>query len=239
MSWVWQHSKAKGTTRLVLLALADHAGADGGDAYPSVGRLAARCGMGERAVQGAIKKLRSLGELEVEPNTGPRGVNRYRIPMTPADPAPPQNVRPADPAPPPRNTCTPPPQESTPPPAGSAPEPSRTAIEPSGNRPSRAAALDGFDEWWEHYPLKKAKGAARAAWGRARKKASVEELVAGAIAYANDPDRKRDYTKHPATWLNAECWTDQANNERQKSKGVTAALRLVERHGSQPRELGA
>ena len=102
-SWVWQHSKAKGAARLVLLALADHAGADGGDAYPSISRLCERCGLSERGVQDALRRLVASGEVVVYPQAGPRGTNRYRIPMTPAESAPhprrmtrrpPQNLHP-------------------------------------------------------------------------------------------------------------------------------------------------
>jgi hypothetical protein len=34
MSWVWDHSRAEGTDRLVLLAIADSAEHDGSDAWP-------------------------------------------------------------------------------------------------------------------------------------------------------------------------------------------------------------
>ncbi len=125
MSWVWEHSRAKGSARLVLLALADHAGADGGDAYPSIRRLSQRCGIGERTVQEALQALVALGEIEVEANAGPRGVNRYRLTM------PPQIPHPADSAP--RNLSQGPPQNTAPAPADSAPEPSRTTLEPSSS----------------------------------------------------------------------------------------------------------
>jgi hypothetical protein len=237
--WVWEHSRSKGTARLVLLALADHAGADGGDAYPSVGRLAIRCGVGKRTVQEALKVLVSLGELVIEPQAGPGGANRYQIAMTPAESAPVRNLHPADPAPTPRDIRTPPMQIAQGTPADVAPEPSLTVSEPSGNRPSRAKQHAEFEEWWKHYPRKKAKGAARDAFAKARKKVSLETLIAGADAYANDPAREPDYTKHPATWLNSECWEDQADQERRRSKSTAAALRLLERHGGDMKELNA
>ena len=34
--------------------------------------------------------------------------------------------------------------------------------------------------------------------------------MAGAIAYRNDPTRKPDYTKYPASWLNADSWENAA-----------------------------
>lgn len=123
MSWVWEHSRAKGSARLVLLALADHAGADGGDAYPSVGRLATRCGVSERTVHEALRILAELGEIVVDRNAGPRGVNRYHLTLTPAESAPPQNPHP-------RNVPRGPLQNPAVTPAESAPEPSRTVQEP-------------------------------------------------------------------------------------------------------------
>lgn len=233
-SWVWEHSRAKGTARLVLLALADHAGADGGDAYPSVRRLSVRCGISTRSVQGALKVLVALGELEVEDQAGPRGVNRYRLSMTPAESAPPQELRPADPAPTPRRIASVPPQNLHPTPADPAPEPTTNRPDPSLNRRAIAAA---FDEWWKHYPLKKAKGAARPAFEKALKKVTLEVLIAGADSYATDPARDPDFTKHPKTWLNGECWEDQPEQERRRSKAVNAAERFAERHSPRLPEL--
>lgn len=233
-SWVWEHSQSKGTARLVLLALADHAGADGGDAYPSVGRLALRCGVGKRTVQEALKVLVSLGELVIEPQAGPHGANRYRIAMTPAESAPVRDLRPAESAPTPRSSRTPPVQILHDPPADVAPEPSLTVKEPSGNRPSRAQQHAEFEEWWPHYPRRRAKGAARTAFAKARKRASLEVLIAGADRYANDPNRDPDFTKHPATWLNGDCWEDEPDTERRLSKNVATAARFLERHTEPP-----
>lgn len=66
-----------------------------------------------------------------------------------------------------------------------------------------------FNKWWAVYPNKAAKGAARVAWVKARKKVSAEDLIAAAEAFRDDPRRKPDFTAHPATWLNQERWSDQ------------------------------
>lgn len=90
-SWAWEHSASTGSAFLVLLALADHAGVDHGDAWPSVRRLAERCRVDERTVQRALDRLIELGEVVlVDPATGEevtdreatggRGqTNRYRL----------------------------------------------------------------------------------------------------------------------------------------------------------------
>ena len=63
-----------------------------------------------------------------------------------------------------------------------------------------------FNEWWQQYPKKVDKGAARRAWTTALKKTSSTVLIAAAERYANDPNRDPQFTKNPATWLNAEAW---------------------------------
>lgn len=64
-----------------------------------------------------------------------------------------------------------------------------------------------FETWWRQYPRKVGKGAARKAYERVVKtgKAAPQELLAGLARYHPDPK----FTKHPATWLNAECWLDE------------------------------
>jgi Helix-turn-helix domain len=86
-NWVWDHSKSRHGARLVLLAIADCAKADGGSAWPSVKELGRKTQLKERAVRAAITELAALGELDVEFNTGPGGCNRYRVVTTTTPPA--------------------------------------------------------------------------------------------------------------------------------------------------------
>lgn len=65
-----------------------------------------------------------------------------------------------------------------------------------------------FARFWGIYPRRQDKGAARAAWPVALTKAPVERIVAGAARYRDDPNREPEFTKQPATWLNAEGWDD-------------------------------
>jgi uncharacterized protein YdaU (DUF1376 family) len=62
-----------------------------------------------------------------------------------------------------------------------------------------------FLEFWEAYPKKAAKGDALRAYLKALSRASHAEILAGAKRYKPDPK----FTKHPATWLNADCWLDE------------------------------
>lgn len=179
LNWVWQHSRSKHGSRLVLLALADRA-RDNGLAWPSVAELKQMTGLGERAVQAAIIDLAKLGELEVGYQQGPKGCNRYRLlmPPTPADIAPPQILRGADIAGPPQNVRgsgpspqvggqTPadiaPPAISAPPPQISTSTPANfaggTLIEPSKNSPTESSPGGvGGDALFDAPPAKPQRG---------------------------------------------------------------------------------
>ena len=89
------------------------------------------------------------------------------------------------------------------------PETLLTVKEPSISPKFDQAA---FQKWWQAYPRRVGKGGARIAYMRVMKsrKATSVELLAGAERYATarageDPK----FTKHPATWLNGECWLDE------------------------------
>jgi hypothetical protein len=84
------------------------------------------------------------------------------------------------------------------------------------NSPSRAKAANieaAFEEeFWPAYPRKDDKGRARKAFLAVvkAKKATVAELVAGAIRYAAEREgADAKFTKQPATWLNAEAWLNE------------------------------
>jgi hypothetical protein len=65
-----------------------------------------------------------------------------------------------------------------------------------------------FEEFWSVYPRKVGKGEAKKAFRNALKRATAEEIVAGAKRYAaSKPDPA--YTKHPGPWLNADRWLDE------------------------------
>jgi hypothetical protein len=99
MSWVWQHSTAEGIERLVLLAIADQAGDDGAQAWPSVQRLASKTRVSVRTVQRAIRALEARGELAVQVNAGMRGANLYTVLIDPRHADTPTSPTPApDPA---------------------------------------------------------------------------------------------------------------------------------------------
>ena len=78
MSAIWEHSEAKGTELLLLLAIADYAN-DKGMAWPSITTLARKCRMSRRYTMSLLQKLEAKGAIEIQRRVGIRGNNRYRV----------------------------------------------------------------------------------------------------------------------------------------------------------------
>lgn len=91
---------------------------------------------------------------------------------------------------------------------GDTTRPDQTKEKKEQNARERASSDEGFESWYGRYPNKVSKGAARVAYGRAVKKATEADLVAGLDRYiAGKPSDVR--WCNPATWLNGERWNDQ------------------------------
>ena len=72
-----------------------------------------------------------------------------------------------------------------------------------------------FEEFWTIYPVRKAKGKARAAWAKAIKKADPEVILEAAeIFQSMSRGKDQQYLPHPTTWLNGECWTDETAKKK-------------------------
>lgn len=78
--------------------------------------------------------------------------------------------------------------------------------------------MQGFDDFWREYPRKVGKGAARRAWPKA---VAACDGDAGFIVAAVKTQRQLGrfdlreegrFVPHPATWLNAERWSDHAED---------------------------
>lgn len=84
-------------------------------------------------------------------------------------------------------------------------EPAVSRIEPGSD------SDPDFCAFWDVYPRKEAKGQARKAWKTATVKRGIDPkaIILGAERYRDDPQRNRDYTAHPGTWLNGERWLEQ------------------------------
>ena len=105
-----------------------------------------------------------------------------------------------------------------------------TSNEVTGNevagptRPAgRATYPDDFETFWAAYPKRKDKKAALKAWKQATKEVDSSVLIEGARRYTEDPTRVPQYTKHPATWLNAGAWDNEPAevDDRQPTEPVS------------------
>ena len=68
-----------------------------------------------------------------------------------------------------------------------------------------------FDEFWEIYPIHNGgQVVALKAFKKALKVTTLEEILDGARRYRDDPNRAREFTAYPATWLNQQRWADPA-----------------------------
>lgn len=111
----------------------------------------------------------------------------------------------------------------------------------------RITKCDEFETWWENYPRKSAKGAAKRAYQRVirDKLCDHDTLLQGCMRYAAErTNEDQKFTKHPATWLNAACWTDEVmpkgqnngtGNIHDRIQGFADEARELERSRSAPR----
>jgi hypothetical protein len=230
MQAVWQHSRSDGRARLVLLAIADHQGEIG--AWPSIATLARMVNSSERSVQRDIQYLQSIGELKVDVQNAPTNrqykSNLYWVTL-PGVTAGVTNA----------------PSGVTDLASGVTAGGALTVIEPLLETNNRNAL---FDEFWKEYPLKKDKGKAVRAFKSALTRSTFEQILAGVIAYRNDTARKPEFTKYPATWLNADSWentiapspdseaAERARIRREKERAATeqflAEQRQAEAHST-------
>lgn len=196
MSEVWRLD-LPATDKMVLLALADAANDDGVTWIAVQSRragkmdLLSKCSLGERAVQGALKRLCEAGYLARKDVVG-KGVIWT---VTPAANAP-------------RTTCAPAAKDADP--------RSKCGETVNNHQPSseaKASSEDGrakstdFDAFWEAYPAKVGKKAARRAWDRAKDRPPLVRLLEALDRYRRAKPADREWC-HPATWLNEGRWDD-------------------------------
>src|SRR3546814_20936382 len=75
---------------------------------------------------------------------------------------------------------------------------------------------NGFEQFWNTYLRKVAKGAARRAYEKAGKLADHAAIMAGLgryIAYLERYPTESRFICHASTWLNQERWTDELRTE--------------------------
>jgi hypothetical protein len=210
LAWAAKTRVERASEKLILIALCDRHNDETGFAYPSIDWLCEFSSLNRKTVISALDRLEACGLIQ---DSGRRvGVTRqvkvYTINVGKGS----QN----------RNSSE-----------MSRKESQKRDTEPVFNQSSEAKASSEsskpteFDDFWKAYPHKKAKGAARKAYAKARKAVDHGTLVRSVIAQVgwgvwSDPA----YSPHAATWLNDERWTDEPDSSpRQTGKPNTGGNR--------------
>ncbi len=113
-----------------------------------------------------------------------------------------------------------------------APSTKKVALPPlTPSRANGTANLGEFDRFWDTYPRKIAKEAARKAWVRLKPDAALVGTILAAVARhraSNDWQREGGrFVPHPATWLNGRRWEDEAyDTERSGGSSVGPDTRI-------------
>jgi DNA-binding transcriptional regulator YhcF (GntR family) len=215
--------------KMVLLVIADHASDDGTEAWPSQATIAAKASISIRTVQRAVNSLVAAGYLWMEKGAGgsvncreDRRPHRYTI-----------NIKRL------RGDI-----ESTREERGDIEaDNGATLATPTGrlsrpmNHPNKPSnETPEFDLFWKSYPIKVGKAAAQKAWVKAIKVESADVIIAGAVRYAEDPNRHPSFTAHAATWLNAHRWNDSPLPQRVFTADEKKARELEESKAKSERE---
>lgn len=89
--------------------------------------------------------------------------------------------------------------------------------------PPRGAGVASFEKFWEAYPKKAGKGAARKSWERLNPNTALVSCILSAVEKCKKTEQwQRDSGKfipYPATWLNQERWEDEP--EPQKARNTS------------------
>ncbi len=209
ISLVLNNSRADGRAKLVLIGIANHHGDNG--AWPSIATLARYANASERSIQRDIKHLQDLGELVVEvhggESKGQYKSNKYWISISGVSETQIRGDK-----------------------LGSGvtdqvvrgDKLGKSGVTHLSSKPSIETYIETythFEQFWGVYPRRTSKRAAIKAYESAVARSSHDEVLAGAIRFANDPNLPQgEFIPYPTTWLNGDRWEDGPLPERTKSK---------------------
>lgn len=165
------------------------------------GQIEREIDLGETAIRNAMEELKQAGWLRTERTTDKRGYNAgLAWFLTEPDLANPDLANPdlANPTLEKRGTLE------------------NNLIKKTTNQ---EIYTSDFENFYNVYPRKVGKQAALKAFAKALTIASVDDILAGALRYGNDPNLPVDenFIPHPATWLNGGRWEDGPLPERKLS----------------------
>jgi hypothetical protein len=186
----------KPAAKIVLYWLADHHNESTGACFPSLKTLAKECEMDVASIKRHLANLEASGLIQRTQRlreNGSQTSTQYTLHLL--EPS-------AQNAPAPSAKCaTPLAQNDT---------PHNLGIYNLGNEQDISCADGGFAEFWERYPRRIGKAAARKAYEKARKTSQHDDIMFGLFQQmASLTAREAQYIPHPATWLNQERWNDE------------------------------
>ena len=76
---VLENSKHSGTTKLVLVCIAEHHNEKTKTSWPGIDTLSGYCNVSRQSIFNSLNKLTKSGELKIDYKAGPHGVNVYHI----------------------------------------------------------------------------------------------------------------------------------------------------------------
>src|SRR6266540_3173316 len=108
---------------------------------------------------------------------------------------------------------------------------------------SKTDSPERFEEFWETYSHKVGRKKSETAYRSALKKPGVTaDLLINAasqyVGWVKAEGKHPQYTKHPATWLNGEHWTDERAAREQPQTRVQQHLALARQLAEQDQQIG-
>lgn len=196
---VWEQSPYQGDKLLLHLALADFAN-DEGECWPSQRTLASKARCSQRWVRECIAGMVADGILEVRDQTLGRGGRTLYVLKGELSSSTARRQR------------------------GTTEQVKRNSgaslsiSNKNHQEPSQIAAE--FEQFWEEYPRRIAKAAARQAWAKLRQRPEtppIEAIITAVRLYASQVSDPK-YICHPATWLRQERWNDEISEPKPSPK---------------------
>jgi hypothetical protein len=83
-------------------------------------------------------------------------------------------------------------------------------------RQPKTTDLYRFDDWYQHYPRKAARGQAEKAWCSLNPSDELIDTMIAAIKSQDYSGKEPGFIPHPATWLNGKRWLDEAGTAQQE-----------------------
>lgn len=201
IAWAFKNERLGGTELLVLTCMILHADAEGGSIFPSVATIQRQTGLARRTVQRAIKRLeedrwivpgRPKKSHEVYRNVGRCFKLNYKR-LKPQGRHHDAGVTATRASKTTQEGCH------------SDTQSVQLTVQESVIPPD---PLEGFDQWYQHYPRKVAKKAAQRAWKALKPNAELRAIILADTISREWPDEDR-YKLHPATYLNGARWEDE------------------------------